>query len=445
MKKTKKLNNKGVTLVELLIGVGILGIIIGPFLGAFMMSTRTNTRAKQMGMATTAAENVMEKIRGLKLQEEIVERLGEHQDDALSAVFADSKPVMISTDTSAALYEWSDKKGTVVYKGTSTSVGAIKFIDKSEVNGHMYIAEITMDPRFDSKDPEGNVTTASAIDEYTDYNNEEYTSIYSMNGKMDCSFLQTSNMDNAALELFSVYDREDVKNHMTRKIVVTIGDADPKDVSVQIEYTYNSMVKRLFPDAKHISGKITDKVRNIFVYYTPYTPDDKYIGVSGGETIEIVNKNHVEGVTVYIVCQNSEKQGNKIDYNTYKSNSPTISLIEGETTDTFDGTVYTKIRVGDSLFVDNAANPIADVFQYKMNTKDVIGSSNTSAKDAIGISKLAAEGKADRAYDVTISVYPIEDYKLEFYEDFINNEEKDFSSEHNSALVDKITGAKERQ
>lgn len=454
MKKKRKLNNKGVTLIELLVGVAILGVIIGPLLAGFMMSTRTNAHSKQMGMATTAAQNVMEKIRGLKLTEDIVQKLTPAKTIDAENIFSDafgdsSEGAMIidsALDVASARYKWSDALGSYV-NSSNAKVDPIRFVEKTEVNGRDYIAEVEIKRAFSSVDGEGNETDAAKKDEYTDYNNETFTSITSMNSKMDCSFLQTSTMDNAALELFSVYDREDVKNHMTRKMIVTIGGndltaVDPTDVTVQIEYTYNSMTKRLFPEPKHISGKIdsTLGLRNVFIYYTPYTPDDKYIGIPGGEEIEIVNKAHVDGVGVYIVCQNSEKQGNKINYTTYKTNSPTISLIEDEPTASFSGKVYTNVRVGDSLFVDGDDKQIEDVFKYKINTKDVIGGDSKPAKDAIGVKSLAAETISDKAYDVTVRVYPLDKYTVAFYEEFINGTETHFSES-----VDTITGAKERQ
>ncbi len=64
MKKIiKKLkNNKGFSLVELLIGVAILGIIAIPLINIFIVSTNTFERSRKMGEATLVAQSIAESI-----------------------------------------------------------------------------------------------------------------------------------------------------------------------------------------------------------------------------------------------------------------------------------------------------------------------------------------------------------------------------------------------
>lgn len=64
IRKNRKLqlDNKGFSLVELLVAMIILAIIVVPLLHTFISSARTNARAKQTMRATTIAENLMEEF-----------------------------------------------------------------------------------------------------------------------------------------------------------------------------------------------------------------------------------------------------------------------------------------------------------------------------------------------------------------------------------------------
>ncbi len=57
-----KNNNKGLSLVELIIGVAILGIISAPLLSMFVVASRTAAKSQDFGDATLAAENIVEQF-----------------------------------------------------------------------------------------------------------------------------------------------------------------------------------------------------------------------------------------------------------------------------------------------------------------------------------------------------------------------------------------------
>ncbi len=62
-------DNRGLTLVELIVGVTILAIIITPLLHAFVTGANTERKSREYGEATTAAENIMEIVQGNKVEE----------------------------------------------------------------------------------------------------------------------------------------------------------------------------------------------------------------------------------------------------------------------------------------------------------------------------------------------------------------------------------------
>lgn len=73
---SKKLNNKGVTLVELIIAVAILGIVVTPLLHTFVTSARINAKARKRFDETMLAENLMEEFRDATVDDMILKYSG---------------------------------------------------------------------------------------------------------------------------------------------------------------------------------------------------------------------------------------------------------------------------------------------------------------------------------------------------------------------------------
>lgn len=63
--RTRKLNNLGLTLVELLVAVAILGVIVAPLLHSFVTSAYTARKSRVFGDATVAAQNIIEAIQAM--------------------------------------------------------------------------------------------------------------------------------------------------------------------------------------------------------------------------------------------------------------------------------------------------------------------------------------------------------------------------------------------
>lgn len=62
MKKSAFKDNRGLTLVELMVGVTILAIIVVPLLHTFVVGAATEARSRTFGNATQAAQNLIEQI-----------------------------------------------------------------------------------------------------------------------------------------------------------------------------------------------------------------------------------------------------------------------------------------------------------------------------------------------------------------------------------------------
>ncbi len=67
--KNIKNNNKGFTLLEVLISMVIFAVVSVPLLRSFATSAQTNAKAKLQMKSTTAAENIMEKVKNMSTDE----------------------------------------------------------------------------------------------------------------------------------------------------------------------------------------------------------------------------------------------------------------------------------------------------------------------------------------------------------------------------------------
>ncbi|MGN0480706.1 MAG: prepilin-type N-terminal cleavage/methylation domain-containing protein, partial [Lachnospiraceae bacterium] len=68
-RRKKQLNNKGMSLVEVLIAMVILAIVVGPLLRTFVFSIQLSNRSKEQQRITTAAQSIMEGFKAYSVQE----------------------------------------------------------------------------------------------------------------------------------------------------------------------------------------------------------------------------------------------------------------------------------------------------------------------------------------------------------------------------------------
>lgn len=67
--RKRKQNNRGMSLVEVMVGIVILGIVTGPLLHSFVSALRYNQRAKERQRTTTAAQSIMEGFKAYDIEE----------------------------------------------------------------------------------------------------------------------------------------------------------------------------------------------------------------------------------------------------------------------------------------------------------------------------------------------------------------------------------------
>ncbi|MBR1930734.1 MAG: type II secretion system protein [Lachnospiraceae bacterium] len=102
LKKRLKLNQKGMTLIEVMAAMAILAIVLAPTLRIFSSTAGTNFRAKQRQRATSVGESVMEGFKAYTLRKLCVDfNSGNFMKDILKASASDSVVTTMSVDSDA--------------------------------------------------------------------------------------------------------------------------------------------------------------------------------------------------------------------------------------------------------------------------------------------------------------------------------------------------------
>ena len=117
MKMRKELNNKGVSLVELLIATIILGIVVVPLLHTFVTAANTTARSRQIGEATLLGENVAELVETTAMTKTALEALFEDPSFGVDNTDPDNPSISCSRDNNTDIYSLSAKG---VHAGSST-------------------------------------------------------------------------------------------------------------------------------------------------------------------------------------------------------------------------------------------------------------------------------------------------------------------------------------
>ena len=128
MKMRKELNNKGFSLVELLIATIILGIVVAPLLHSFVTAASTTVRSRQIGEATLLGENVAELVETTDLKN--LETLFENPS-------FDTNPTDPNNNPPASTYSVNSVNDTEVYSLSAQGVPS---------GGSTFNVKVTLDP-----------------------------------------------------------------------------------------------------------------------------------------------------------------------------------------------------------------------------------------------------------------------------------------------------------
>lgn len=259
-----KKDNKGFSLVELLVAMTILAIIVAPLLGVFVLSAKLNRRARGNSNATTIAEDIMEGIKA-NTAEELVAKFDYPTADIskFDVISYGSGPnFLVDTANGGSVTELAsgggvqksatptgDGKG---YEYVAPTDGKYYFvIDNIYPQTEKYVAYIELDANPYRDGDSGSslsVNSTPVLDAEAIQKGADAT--YMQNSTLDD--IMITNLQIKGMEEYSTDYQLDTTNpyiNLYRKIVVDI-EKDGENVKCTIRYEYTAKNVPAMPDLK---------------------------------------------------------------------------------------------------------------------------------------------------------------------------------------------------
>ena len=409
--KKKELNNQGVTLVELLVAVAIIGIIVGPFLHAFVSSIQTNSKARNSLRATTVAQDIVEVIKAYEIEElgyqfnfpdkgfhvihngsvsggSVEEVL--YSGGAYTSANPSIMPVNPLTDPHASVYS-GDSGNTYTFLGQSSGIYYFTMSNLSFEN-KKYDALITLSANAYKA---GGTSTVRP-------NDEPVVTIDKMDNFKDAYYVQKTGMDaemvttlNNKISPGNTILQADVSRTITIDISNTVVSGKPDLTKVSVSYNYVGTVTgdptQSKDDGKEVTifnNKISgEPLKHIYLFYFPL--------YSGWKSDNIVIKNNDNvPVVVHLVKQMDP--------------DPLVSVTSLENTYHMNLSVQENNGFG---MVTNAVTSFQTNLNVNMTNQNPVNQANVKFNGAsCNLSELETYGivkkeTKDRLFDIYVDVY----------------------------------------
>ncbi len=275
MKPSK--NNKGFTLVEVVIGVAILGIIAGPLFLAFITSMRTAVRSQELGDATVVAENIVEDLTYADF-EFLPKEHSDYEEDEITA------PKIQNAIPEFLTYAIED--GNTVYKeyvaseSTELQHANGEYILYAEGAAHgtsTFNARITLDPTYEN--------TSDGI-EYAKINQVEVTQYSQADAniiKQNGSEASQNPDQKAETEFEKEMTRRELEidtidiTHRERTIHITLSGDSRANYKVEAEYSYKFTYEDASGFRSTIDIKPTEPIESSIIFPSDIDANEEYV------------------------------------------------------------------------------------------------------------------------------------------------------------------------
>ena len=353
--------NKGFSLIELIIAIAILAIVLVPVLNAFVTSAKIDGKSKTELQATTAAQNIMEQIRGADFDDLLAtsgSSLGTEGPDEVVEVHPDNEYKLIYHDVkvSKATYE------------VEALVSAYAYSD--------------------------------GLDAADDYNKSEHTLIYGLDRKYDGLYVCNDDLDTVAAEIAaksSLADVTSIKNNLERYITIDVTSSTglPEDTKAQLTISYKYSTYEIIKENKTdmYIPKDDASLRAIYLFFSPM---GNALDKSSPKEHVTINHTGLLPMTVYLVGQ---KAATETSFGEYYSMD--VSVKES---DSYTGTgVYTTVRT--NLKQEDRSTPEVDgEIQITYEGSDYIKKTGEEAETMVGLKELADGVINSKMYKVEVVV-----------------------------------------
>lgn len=279
--KQLQLNDKGLSLVEILVAIGILAIILVPLLNTFVLADKANHKAEKIQTETLVAQNILERLKGKSLEE-------------------------IANDFN---YEG------VIDESSPSEEPYVFNVKNISYQGYNFDAKITLDPSpyYEAKDTE----------EYGDYNKFEMPLIDDINKETNILSLEASETEEAKLQLYYNYFtyvtsqesfedddyltmekfEEIIINELERKIVINLFK-NSTGISLEVDYEYSAPSIEGCGEVSFslVDDNVESDLEGIYVFYHSTNEDSIRVNTDGFAEDSVID--------LYLVNQKENKYSN---------------------------------------------------------------------------------------------------------------------------------------
>lgn len=340
-----KQDNRGATLIEILVAMAILAICALPLFKSLILSAQTNVKAREHLSATTAAESVIEEMKADGMEKFLQENQGNED-------ITDVEKITEAGAVTGYRFTYPDY----------------------EVDGKGYEVKVEVRPYRNTDEGA------------EDYNSKEISDLYRMDLRTDGIYVQDEKtMANDFVKLvsegvFEAEQRDTVLSGLNMEWKYTIGSSnDVQTIDQNVTYSYNETLvgehESILYDGSHADGKL----KNLYICFIP----------NKSNTITIVNKEDYP-LTVYLIKQGTSKAKVKINI---IGNTPITQLGGKEDADFNKG-----VRIRTNLTSEDEAE-----YHYisgSLDTKLAAG----QLQENFGLKELDGAKVQTRLYDIDITV-----------------------------------------
>ena len=406
----KQLNNRGMTLIELLVAIAILGVIVVPFLHAFLTSFRTNLKAREAFRVTTVAQDITEGLKAYKVDEICYQYNFQEKDFRIIAGGGDVKEVRIDSSgqyTDVDPSHMPANPDTDLHASVYSADGGETYQFLKQKDGRYYFAMSGI--TYENKKYDAFISMnavpyrAGGSPVFQTYENadkmpneEPIAVVDRMNTDQDGFFVQDKESDDSAImEMRSGSGEAIEKSNVERTIAVKIDNSyEPERgdyVKVTISYNYAGNIAGSPETVTYEKESVMfnnvetkEALRNLYLFYYPAYSDWK------GDNLVIENEHNIP-VTIYLIKQMNHSIPTAYYVNKYRLK---LTLKEDCLSVADSPTVFcTNLNKN---IMTNTDVPTQVEFQYNQAPQPF---HSVRTKD------LAASEVRDRLYDITVEIY----------------------------------------
>ena len=427
-------DNRGITLVELIVSIAILALIVLPFLNAFVTATKTNVKARNKMNATHLATNIMEGIEnnsmktmayqfnypseGFDLADGFDMADGSNAKELYykNGKYTDVKrfeDVMNAHPEAENLDKWMTssihKKNNTAFLGDTSSW---KFVENKEHKYYFWMTDVKSGTKKYNAmvTVDGKGETNSKVGQYNTI--DKVADMSAMDSNYDCMSSDVATIEELmnTLKNRGYSDIESNKDSISRTITLDITGGSSTKVTVSYSYKFTSgghmhvfpeeaAMKQMYTSVifDNTSNTANRTLKNIYLFYKPwYTSTANSDWNSCKDTI-IINNNDKIDCTVNIVKQNYDDKSSD-DEDKYRMY---VRVNEkGNNTGNAHVSICTNLDT-------NMKEPDSKSKTQPQQAKYMFNSNNTQStvKKSIKIDDLTKSKTVERLYNVTVDIY----------------------------------------